>query len=141
MNINLDNILLFIQELDLVLIIVFFSVCIFFFFCIFNKSKNLIFSSNITIYHPISNSIISVSIRFMGLLALLICLLISLNCLVSIDLIYTIEFFRFSYFILFITMLNHFYETYNHAVRCYEIENKELRELSLFLRKHFMLLH
>lgn len=104
----------FLININIFNLIVLLSICIYFSFILIMKKETLIVSSNLTVYYPLFSSILSVSIRFMGLVVLLILLLTLLNLLIGIPVINSIEILRFLYFIIFITLVKHSYDSLSH---------------------------
>ena len=129
MNFIFDNI--FIQDFK----IVFIFLCIFFFIIIevfvffignFSFNKNLI-ASHLTLYYPLSSSLISVSIRFMGLLLLIIYTFFFFKLFFSI--FFSIIFFKFLKIFFFVSLISFFKHSYDSMSH---LEEEPLFQLSTY---------
>jgi len=129
MNFIFDNI--YIQDFK----IVFISLCIIYFFFIevyvyffgnFSFNKNLI-ASHLTLYYPLVPSLVSVSIRFMGLLLLIIYTFFFFKLFFSIffSLIF-FKIFKVFFFVSLVAFLKHSYDSMSH------LEEEPLFQLSTY---------
>ncbi len=105
----------FFFNINVFYLVVFFSICILIlFFFIFNMRQKIIFVSNLTIYYPLVSSLLSVSIRFMGLLGLIIAFICLFKLILLINIINLIEIFRCLFFLSVIIVFKHSYDSLSH---------------------------
>jgi len=117
MNFIFDNI--YMQDFKIVFIFLFigFFISIEFFIYFFNKlpfNGNLI-ASHLTLYYPLTPSLVSVSIRFMGLLLLIIYTFFFFK--LSFSIFFSFIFFKFLkifFFISLIAFFKHSYDSMSH---------------------------